>query len=285
MRIPYLQIAEKFIATEAPMVAAMTGLDLDSTIGKGVRLFAFVIDKTSSAEKPPDGVLMFPEAIAVIEGIMGWTGAPGRLAEALITAGTIERLEVGIRVRGCDRYRATWEKNRRRPKPAGRNRTGTGPEPDRLSTGTAPKPERETETETEEACDRTPPRSASQHAAPAVETDRASSEVAAAWGAEAWEAYTAAFPQSAQQPPGTATLFGWYSGAVRVLKTQGRPVSDLQAAWRGFLADEFWRAKRQPCPWSAWLTRWTEFLPGQSAPQTAGNGRPILRPVMEPAHG
>lgn len=118
-----------------------------------------------------------------------------------------------------------------------------------------------------------------------VETEPGSSDLSRAleWGARAHEAYEAMFPTAVRVPPEAGVLRAFWMAARKVLEGKRRPLRDLDVAWAGFLASEFWRDCDQPCPWDGWVKHWSEFLPGQSAPATAGHGGRVLRPVLETA--
>lgn len=121
MALPFLQLSQKFLTTQSVIIAARLRVHRHAVIGMAVDLFAFTVEQTSSDARPPDGVFLDPDAVVIIEAAMGWTGEPGRAFEAFRQTGLIEKLEIGARVKGCDRYKRTWEKNQRRAK------TGTKP--------------------------------------------------------------------------------------------------------------------------------------------------------------
>lgn len=118
MRLPFIQLAQKFVTADAPEIAARLRIQTTRTLGMGVVLFAYAIEKTATEETPPDGVLLDPDAGVVLERMMGWTGETGRCMDAFIRAGVVDKLEVGVRVRGMGRYRSAWESAVRRSEKA-----------------------------------------------------------------------------------------------------------------------------------------------------------------------
>lgn len=77
----------------------------------------------------------------MLERAGSWAGPEGKLAAALEDVGLIERITDGIRFRGIGRYKATWEKNRRRK--------GSEPEPDKSRSGSVGDSSRKTQTYTQ----------------------------------------------------------------------------------------------------------------------------------------
>lgn len=137
MSLPFLQLEEDFVHAKAPMIAAMLRTDRRTVIGMGVDLFDFIVRTTSTEEKAPDGILADPDAVPILEGVMGWTGEQGRCVDAFVRARVIEPLEVGARVRGTERYRKSWEKlaKERARKAAWRESNDAPPPVPRLSRG------------------------------------------------------------------------------------------------------------------------------------------------------
>lgn len=111
MAIPYIQLDTDFVRTKAVRIAAKLKVHRHRIVGMASDLFAFIIEETSTDEKPPDGVLIDPDATTILEQAMYWDGEPGAAVAAFMTAGVIEKLEIGARVLGTDRYVRTWKKN------------------------------------------------------------------------------------------------------------------------------------------------------------------------------
>jgi hypothetical protein len=114
MRLPYVQLAEKFIEAQSRIVATKLGVNRVSAIGMGAQLFAFAIQATGSDDAPPDGVFDGDDAADIIEAGMEWGGERGKAFGAFVRADVIEQLQNGARVRGMDRYRDAWEKQQKR---------------------------------------------------------------------------------------------------------------------------------------------------------------------------
>lgn len=106
--LPFLQLAEKYMTTQSKVVARGLGIKQTEAIGLGAQLFAFVIDFTSTEDVPPSGIVLGDDAADIIEAGMGYEGEPGLGAATFIRAGVVERVEGGLRVKGCDRYADAW---------------------------------------------------------------------------------------------------------------------------------------------------------------------------------
>jgi len=134
MDLPWYQVAADWMTRDAPTVANLlragnTPLavrDVQRVIGLGCLLFAYAVDKTWNSETPPDGVFLGPGAGDRLEAAVQWDGPRGALIEAFVTADVIERLDGGLRVRGCERYESLWRKNQHKPGRHGRKRDGRG---------------------------------------------------------------------------------------------------------------------------------------------------------------
>jgi hypothetical protein len=151
VRFPWIQV-EQDARERFPAMAAWLGLDEDCIDSKMIR--AWIWGTTLGPENaPPDGICRAPNWKKRLAAEMRYCGDPEVLVEAMEACGFLEVLQDGGgRIRGMDRYRAVWEKNRRRKHPKTTDRTepdpepgGTGPEPDR----SAAVPERQTQTQTQ----------------------------------------------------------------------------------------------------------------------------------------
>jgi hypothetical protein len=109
--IPYIQLDTDFIRSTAVRIAAKLRIHRHRVVGMATDLFAFAIEQTSTATKPPDGVLLDPDATPILEAAMGWDGTEGAAVAAFMSAGVIDKLEIGARVNGTERYARTWKKN------------------------------------------------------------------------------------------------------------------------------------------------------------------------------
>lgn len=133
MRFPWLQVDADFIGAKASDLGAHLGISRREAMGLALDLWTWALARARD-DAPPDGLVTGtgPVPDRLLSGSVEWTGPAEVFTEALVAVGLAVRVDGGYRLTGFDRYRATWEKNRRRagPKPE-RNRTGTGEEPAR----------------------------------------------------------------------------------------------------------------------------------------------------------
>ena len=131
MRFPWLQVDADFVAAHAGDLGAHLGISRREAMGLALDLWTWALARASD-DAPPDGVVAGTGAVPdrLISGSVGWPGPVDALPAALVACGLAVRIDDGYRLTGFGRYRATWEKNRRRAvaKPE-RNRSGTGAEP------------------------------------------------------------------------------------------------------------------------------------------------------------
>lgn len=113
--MPYIQVTQE-TWDHARALASLTGVDVGRAFMAVCDLWKWGLS-LGPEDQPPTGVLMSPRVARLLAAGISWTGDADVLLEALIDLRLVERLEDGIRVRGTDRYRRTWEKNKRR-KPA-----------------------------------------------------------------------------------------------------------------------------------------------------------------------
>lgn len=144
MRFPWLQIDADVIEAKASDLGTLIGLSRRETIGLLVDLWSWCLTRTPK-DSPPDGIVRDSRtgtgAVPLLERAGSWAGPEGRLAAALEDVGLIERIPDGIRFRGIGRYKATWEKNRRRK--------GSEPEPEKNRSGSVGDSSRKTQTQTQ----------------------------------------------------------------------------------------------------------------------------------------
>lgn len=140
MRFPWLQVDSDFIAAHAADLAAHLDITRREAIGLAVDLWTWALAR-SSDDAPPDGVVTGtgPVPDRLLAGSVGWTGPVSQLVDGLVAVGLMVKIAAGYRVVGIDRYKATWEKNRRR----------TGEKPEKNRSGTGPVPTRKTQTHTQ----------------------------------------------------------------------------------------------------------------------------------------
>jgi hypothetical protein len=246
MALPFLQLSQKFLATQSVVIAALLRVHRHVVIGMATDLFAFTVEQTSNDEHPPDGLFMDAEASTILEAAMGWSGEPGRAFDVFCRTGLIEKLEVGARVRGCDRYRRTWEKNRRGK--GGRNSddeddvpvsgtksAGKVPEKRRKNAGKVP-------VEEDGDGDGSLLSSKEEEEAPpphAVEPGDVGSFLA-------WADSTRSAELGATVPDDTAPSKRCETALAGALAKHGRKKCEI--AFLGFLADAYWRKQDPPCP-------------------------------------
>lgn len=151
MRFPWLQVDADFIGAHAADLGALLGVSRREAMGLALDLWTWALARAPD-DAPPDGIISGtgPVPDRLLSGSVGWTGPVDTLSGALLACGLMVKLDAGYRLTGFDRYKATWEKNRRRTggKPEG-NRTGAGEEP-----------ARKTQTQTQKEEDLPPPPSA-----------------------------------------------------------------------------------------------------------------------------
>lgn len=133
MRFPWLQVDADFIGAHAGDLGAHLGISRREAMGLALDLWTWALARAGD-DAPPDGLVAGtgPVPDRLLAGSVGWTGPAEEFSAALVAVGLAVRVADGYRLTGFGRYRATWEKNRRRSggKPE-RNRTGTGEEPAR----------------------------------------------------------------------------------------------------------------------------------------------------------
>lgn len=265
MGLPYIQLESDFIRTKAPRIGAILKIHRHIVIGMASELFDHAVSETSSKDKPPDGCIIDPDAGAIIEAWMGWTGEPGKAVEALFRADCIQKLEIGIRIKGMERYKSAWEKNQRR------NRTVTGEKPDgnRTETGrkpekTGPQTERKTETErkllpSEVVSKAEPPKNIP------IEYSEPQKPEAEWLGYDFFDWSQVQRQENGLTPekrPHPSKLSGWWSAAFLAVKGD---VARLKQAYFRFGADPYWEGKDPPHPFPAFMSQCLEKYVRQEA--------------------
>jgi hypothetical protein len=140
MRLPYLQVTQE-TWEYARQLEVLTGVDMPKCFVALCDVWRWAIS-LGPEDQPPSGVCDSPRADKLLAAAAGWRGDPAEFVGSLEDLGIVQRLPVGLRVRGMDRYRRTWEKNRRKPARTVPE-TGTNPAPP------APEPARQIETQTQ----------------------------------------------------------------------------------------------------------------------------------------
>lgn len=142
MRLPWLQVDQDGL-TRCRLLARLLGVPETQGIGIGMALWQWAL------EIAPEGDFrgLVPDS-ALVPAAVGWDVADGgRLMTELQRVGMLATAPE-LRVRGLDRYRRAWEKNRRKPvKPA--TSGGRVPETGASSAGNRAEPARQTQTQTQ----------------------------------------------------------------------------------------------------------------------------------------
>ena len=149
MRLPWIQVDKEGIA-RCHRLARLLGVPESQGIGIGIMLWEYAL------EIAPDGDFSgaIPDAESLASAVMWPIHDAPRLIAQLQRQGMIAT-DPGLRCRGLDRYRASWDKNQRRNGKqlnSGTTFPATGDNPPGLATkprGTARNTETETETEIE----------------------------------------------------------------------------------------------------------------------------------------
>jgi hypothetical protein len=256
MALPYVQLETDFIKRKAVTIAAILKVPRQLVVGMASDLFDYVVEETATEANAPDGVLLDPDAQAIIEGVMEWTGEPGKAFDAFVRAGVIEKLEIGARIKGCERYKNAWEKNQRR-KPDG-NRPVTGKKPDGTGTERKRKIESKKLLPTEVVV-RAPlvPIVPFVVEAPVTQPDT--------WLGEDFWRWAQAKRQKAncvaEKPPHPSKLAAWWSSVRSVVKDVGA----LKEAFYRFGDDKHWQAATPPLPFAAFISQWEKYMPRMEA--------------------
>lgn len=270
MRFPWLQVDSDFISSRASELGALLGISRREALGLALDLWAWVLSR-SPADRPPDGILSGSAPVPVLASAVSWPD-PERLVSALVEVGLVERIPEGLRIKGLDRYRATWEKNRRRP---GRNRTGTEPEP-------PPVPARKTQTQTQKK--QSPTETAGGAEAPARQQQDAErhlpgleppppapEESKPSRADHEWARWANAERDKVKPPtaPAEAGLKKHQWAALgTALKDHGRKL--LESAFLLYLADGY--ARGQGFPLGLFVAQWAEWVAKAQAADAASRG-------------
>lgn len=114
MRLPYLQVDGDFITQKARTVAALLGCSHAQAIGHLSLLWAWTLSQGSEDEAPA-GLIIGQHAARLVRAAAGWDGGAEEFLAVLTDPGVglIERVPEGFRVRGMERYRKAWDKQRK----------------------------------------------------------------------------------------------------------------------------------------------------------------------------
>lgn len=153
MRLPYLQVDGDFITQKARTVAALLGCSHAQAVGHLSLLWAWTLSQGSD-DAPPSGLITGQHAARIVRAAAGWEGAAEAFVDVLSDPGVglLERLPDGFRVRGMERYRKAWDKQRKdRDRKADVRRNSSGHPSDG-----AGKTQTQTQTQKEEAASQAP---------------------------------------------------------------------------------------------------------------------------------
>jgi len=123
MRLPWMQIGLD-AWDRAKVLAALLGCDRHRAMSLQLDLWKWAVER---GEGMPDGLVVGRSPAVQVAGALEWVGKAQEVADALVEAGLMEVVEGGFRVRGLDRYAATFERqeaDRRRKAEARAKRAG-----------------------------------------------------------------------------------------------------------------------------------------------------------------
>jgi hypothetical protein len=252
VRLPYIQLGQKFVTAQAPAVAALLRVPKALVVGMGVELFAFTVEQTSTDERPPDGVFLDPDAGTILEGVMGWTGEPGRLVDSLLRVGVLEKLEIGIRVRGTDRYAAAWEKARkdRERRSVARSRSDVAA----TSHGSREDKRGQTQTQTQTHKKQLPTTTGAEKPKSA-DLPQVPDDIAAfAWFQDIRLKLLPGVLQE-NEPPGYAEWF------PRIRDECGGDMARLGRGYVAWCRDRWAQSLKPPAAFTAWMKKCRDFIP------------------------
>lgn len=149
MRLPFIQVTQETWA-KARMLAGLLAISRREAMGLIADLWAWGVD-LGPQDEAPTGEVRGTKAPQKLAGALEWAGDARALVDALVEVELVAETPEGLRVRGLDRYKRTWEKNRRRT-----GATGAG---NRRAPAEKPAPQTQTETQTDkkEASPQRPP--------------------------------------------------------------------------------------------------------------------------------
>ncbi len=251
LRLPYLQVtAETW--TKAKMLAAILDIPMGVAFMMICDLWSWGLS-LGPKDEAPTGEFTGSYAIAVLAGAVGWTGDRETLKAALVELDLIVLTGEGLRVKGTDRYKATWEKNKRR-KPG-----ETVPVPP----GSAAKPERKTYTQTQ--TEKPLPSEEVKNAPPPKElvpliASRPTKPPETWTGDDFWQWAQWTRQQNGllveRKRPHPSKLGSWFSSA---LMTPGVTIEALKAGFGRFGQDKHWEGSDPPFPVAAFMAGWDNY--------------------------
>lgn len=278
MRFPWLQVDADFVGAHAGDLGAHLGISRREAMGLALDLWTWALARARD-DAPPDGIVTGTGAVPdrLLAGSVGWTGPAEQFTAALVAVGMAVQIDGGYRLTGFGRYKATWEKNRRR----------TGEKPERNRTGTGDEPARKTQTQTQRKEEPASPVSAPPAAeqrplvdvTPTPPKPKRPPTPVAQWAEEANERRKALIPPDAPQELGLKA--GQWPVLGEALKAHG--ALTLTSAFTLFLADAYARERNFPVGlFVGQVARWVGEAQAQAARARVGGGdKPRLGPRID----
>ena len=106
MRLPWMQIGLD-AWDRAKVLAALLGCDRHRAMSLQLDLWKWAVER---GEGMPDGLVVGRNPAVQVAGALEWVGKAQEVADALVEAGLMDVVEGGFRVKGLDRYEATFER-------------------------------------------------------------------------------------------------------------------------------------------------------------------------------
>lgn len=264
MRLPYLQVTQE-TWSKARMLSGLAGVDVGVAFMAICDLWRWGLE-LGPPDEAPTGICDSARADLLMTAAIGWDVS--RAAEwvpMLADIGLVERLDVGVRVRGLDRYVEAWEKNRalrtRWQRANEKRRRGDSavadelPRGNREATDSKPLPKTQTQTQKNRSQDRKAEADTSVGGGGEPEHS-----AAAFW--DWFQKRREAAGLVREKPPHPNTLAGFYSEAM--LEMNGERKRLQECALR-FGDDKFWQAKDPPLPFSGLMSQWRKYAPIRAA--------------------
>jgi hypothetical protein len=274
LRLPFIQVTQE-TWSKARMLSGLLAIPERECLGLILDLWAWGLE-LGPQDEAPTGVCDNPRAVTMLAGALRFQGSSAELANALSDVGLMEALESGgIRIRGLDRYKRTWKRNR-----VGKSaETDAEPTPSASVSDTKPtnpdaKPTHQTQTQTQKKIktkeeepnpisamgslrlpiDAKPERR--KEPAP-LKPGFKPGEVFFLWAQGEREQQAGLIPELSLDPPDTEA---WFAEASAVVGSLDR----LKGTYNAFLVDPFWMKNRNR--WAQFRKKWRDFVPPAEAP-------------------
>jgi len=263
VRLPWLQADQEGLA-RCRLLARLLGVPETQGIGIGMALWQWAL------ECAPDGDFSgnVPDS-ALMSAAVGWAvDDAARLVTELQRVGLVATTPQ-LRVRGLERYRRAWEKNRRSPRKSVKS-VDAVPEPGANPPGSAPKPARQTQTQTQTYTEAslpavveiTPrPRVSDPPGGPPPPPPKPDSPLASPESFFAWVQHErVSFGYVTEKPPHPRKLSTWWNEVGLELSGD---FARVRAAFEGYAKDAFWRGKQPPSPFEGFMAQWRKYAPAR----------------------